>query len=48
VTDEDGPGARSLVRVGPDDMFATGSAEAYAQGWKDATDGAADAGPSAS
>jgi coenzyme F420-0:L-glutamate ligase/coenzyme F420-1:gamma-L-glutamate ligase len=37
VTDEDGPGARSLVRTGPDDMFATGSAEAYAQGWKDAT-----------
>ncbi|HEX7805714.1 MAG TPA: coenzyme F420-0:L-glutamate ligase [Cellulomonas sp.] len=42
VTDDDGPGARSLVRVGPDDMFASGSAEAYAQGWKDATDGAAD------
>ncbi|HEY5518592.1 MAG TPA: coenzyme F420-0:L-glutamate ligase [Cellulomonas sp.] len=42
VTDEDGPGARSLVRVGPDDMFASGSAEAYAQGWKDATDGVAD------
>jgi coenzyme F420-0:L-glutamate ligase/coenzyme F420-1:gamma-L-glutamate ligase len=47
VTDDDGPGARSLVRVGPDDMFASGSAEAYAQGWKDATDGVADTGPSA-
>ena len=47
VTDDDGPGARSLVRVGPDDMFASGSAEAYAQGWKDATDGGADTGPSA-
>jgi coenzyme F420-0:L-glutamate ligase/coenzyme F420-1:gamma-L-glutamate ligase len=41
VTDEDGPGARSLVRTGPDDMFATGSAEAYAQGWKDAIAAAA-------
>jgi coenzyme F420-0:L-glutamate ligase/coenzyme F420-1:gamma-L-glutamate ligase len=37
VTAEDGPGARVLVRVGPDDMFAEGSAEAYARGWKDAT-----------
>jgi coenzyme F420-0:L-glutamate ligase/coenzyme F420-1:gamma-L-glutamate ligase len=40
VTDEDGPGARTLVRTGPDDMFALGTAEAYAQGWKDATGGA--------
>lgn len=39
VTDEDGPGARALVRLGPDDMFVQGSAEAYAQGWKDAADG---------
>lgn len=39
VTAEDGPGARELVRVGPDDMFAEGSAEAYARGWKDATEG---------
>lgn len=46
VTDDDGPGARSLVRVGPDDMFASGSAEAYAQGWKDATGGGVGAGPS--
>ena len=29
-------GARVLVRTGPDDMFHQGSAEAYAQGWKDA------------
>jgi len=36
VTDEDGPGARALVRLGADDMFAQGSAEAYSQGWKDA------------
>ena len=36
VTAEDGPGARVLVRTGDDDMFHQGSAEAYAQGWKDA------------
>ncbi len=36
VTGEDGPGARAVVRLGPDDMFAQGSAEAYAQGWADA------------
>ncbi|WP_029289401.1 coenzyme F420-0:L-glutamate ligase [Cellulomonas sp. HZM] len=36
VTDEDGPGARALVRLGDEDMFRQGSAEAYAQGWKDA------------
>lgn len=34
--DEDGPGARALVRLGDADMFAQGSAEAYEQGWKDA------------
>jgi len=39
VTDDHGPGARALVRLGPEDMFARGSAEAYADGWKDATDG---------
>jgi len=39
VTAEDGPGAQSLVRTGPDDMFRLGTAEAYAQGWKDATHG---------
>lgn len=42
VTDEDGPGARAVVRLGPDDMFARGSAEAYAQGWADARAAAAD------
>ena len=36
VTDDDGPGARALVRLGAEDMFALGSAEAYSQGWKDA------------
>lgn len=41
VTDDDGPGARVLVRVGEQDMFRQGSAEAYAQGWKDALDGRA-------
>ncbi len=33
---DDGPGARVLVRLGDADMFRQGSAEAYAQGWKDA------------
>ncbi|WP_250446253.1 coenzyme F420-0:L-glutamate ligase [Actinotalea sp. C106] len=33
VTPEDGPGARALVRLGPEDMFAQGTAEAYAAGW---------------
>ncbi len=37
VTDDDGPGARSLVRTGPDDMFRLGTAEAYAQGRRDAS-----------
>jgi coenzyme F420-0:L-glutamate ligase / coenzyme F420-1:gamma-L-glutamate ligase len=36
VTDDDGPGARALVRLGAADMFRQGSDEAYAQGWKDA------------
>ena len=44
VTAEDGPGARVLVRTGPDDMFAEGTAEAYARGWKDAA-GASGAAP---
>ena len=39
VTDDDGPGARVLVRLGDEDMFPQGSAEAYAQGWKDALRG---------
>ncbi|ROS28051.1 coenzyme F420-0:L-glutamate ligase [Cellulomonas sp. PhB150] len=41
VTADDGPGAAALVRLGPEDMFAQGSAEAYAQGWKDALEGKA-------
>ncbi|RYV51808.1 coenzyme F420-0:L-glutamate ligase [Pengzhenrongella frigida] len=39
LTDGDGPGARSLVRLGEQDMFAQGTAEAYARGWKDAASG---------
>jgi coenzyme F420-0:L-glutamate ligase len=35
VTDEDGPGARSLVRVGPEDMFRRGTDEAYADGYRE-------------
>lgn len=35
VTEEDGPGARSLVRVGPEDMFRRGADEAYADGYRD-------------
>ncbi|QTE30482.1 coenzyme F420-0:L-glutamate ligase [Pengzhenrongella sicca] len=45
VTAHDGPGARVLVRTSAEDMFRQGSAEAYAQGWKDAADGAAPSGP---
>ncbi|GAA4722187.1 hypothetical protein GCM10023216_09300 [Isoptericola chiayiensis] len=30
-----GPGARSLVRTGPDDLFREGAAEAYARGFAD-------------
>lgn len=33
VTREDGPGARVLLRTGPDDMFRLGTAEAYQEGW---------------
>ncbi|AEI12657.1 coenzyme F420-0:L-glutamate ligase [Cellulomonas gilvus] len=43
VLDDDGPGARTLVRLGAQDMFSQGSAEAYAQGWKDALDRPQDA-----
>ena len=35
VLDEDGVGARTLVRTGPDDMFRLGSDEAYADGYRD-------------
>ncbi|MCW5721907.1 MAG: coenzyme F420-0:L-glutamate ligase [Devosia sp.] len=34
VLDSEGPGARSLVRVGDDDMFRFGSAEAYRLGYE--------------
>ncbi|MGC5168503.1 coenzyme F420-0:L-glutamate ligase [Luteimicrobium sp. DT211] len=33
VTAEDGPGARAIVRPAEDDMFRTGSAEAYDEGY---------------
>ena len=39
VTDEDGPGARSLVRPAEQDMFRLGSDEAYAEGWRDGSAG---------
>jgi coenzyme F420-0:L-glutamate ligase/coenzyme F420-1:gamma-L-glutamate ligase len=35
VTEEDGPGARTLVRTGPEDMFRRGTDEAYADGYRD-------------
>lgn len=35
VTDDDGPGARALVRPSADDLFREGSAEAYARGVAD-------------
>lgn len=41
VTAEDGPGARVLVRTGPEDMFREGTAEAYARGHADGAAGVA-------
>ena len=35
VREEDGPGARSVVRSGDEDMFRLGSAEAYADGYSE-------------
>lgn len=35
VGDRGGPGARTLNRTGPDDMFRLGAAEAYAEGRRD-------------
>ncbi|MFJ4232902.1 coenzyme F420-0:L-glutamate ligase [Cellulosimicrobium cellulans] len=35
VGDDDGPGARSLVRPSVDDLFREGSAEAYDRGYRD-------------
>lgn len=40
VTDDDGPGARVLVRSAEDDMFREGTAEAYARGHADGSSGA--------
>ncbi|MDT0165100.1 coenzyme F420-0:L-glutamate ligase [Actinotalea sp. AC32] len=42
VTDDDGPGARVLVRPAEHDMFREGSAEAYARGVADARAGTAE------
>jgi len=39
VTDDDGPGARSLVRPAGEDLFREGSAEAYARGYDDGAAG---------
>lgn len=39
VIDDDGPGARVLVRTGPEDMFREGTAEAYRRGWADGAAG---------
>src|SRR5690606_34890062 len=35
VGDDDGPGARALVRTSVDDLFREGSAEAYDRGYRD-------------
>ncbi|MEE6280367.1 coenzyme F420-0:L-glutamate ligase [Georgenia sp. MJ170] len=34
VTDEDGPGCRSVQRPSDEDLFRLGAAEAYAEGWQ--------------
>ena len=39
VTDDDGPGARTLVRPPEEDLFREGTAEAYARGLADGTAG---------
>lgn len=39
VTDEDGPGARELVRDPAEDLFREGTAEAYARGFADGASG---------
>jgi coenzyme F420-0:L-glutamate ligase/coenzyme F420-1:gamma-L-glutamate ligase len=38
LTADDGPGARSMHRASHDDLFRLGSAEAYAEGWKEAVE----------
>ncbi|MBH0129483.1 coenzyme F420-0:L-glutamate ligase [Salinibacterium sp. NK8237] len=40
VTDLDAPGARSLVRSGPEDMFSLGTKEAWMAGFDEALDAA--------
>ena len=45
VTDEDGPGARPLLRAAEQDMFRLGSAEAFEAGRRSVQEGA-DSGPS--
>ena len=39
VTDDDGPGARALIRAATDDLFREGTAEAYARGLADGSAG---------
>jgi len=39
TTDDDGPGARVLPRLGEADLFSEGTAEAYARGLADGRDG---------
>jgi len=46
VTAEDGPGARAIVRAAEDDMFRTGSAEAYDEGYDAGYDEGVEAGRS--
>ncbi|MFC8732863.1 coenzyme F420-0:L-glutamate ligase [Luteimicrobium sp. NPDC057192] len=46
VTAEDGPGARAIVRPAEDDMFRTGSAEAYDDGYDAGYDEGVEAGRS--
>lgn len=38
LTPEDGPGARTMLRSPDDDLFRTGTAEAYADGWRAAVE----------
>jgi coenzyme F420-0:L-glutamate ligase/coenzyme F420-1:gamma-L-glutamate ligase len=38
LTDDDGPGGRSMHRPSSDDLFRLGSAEAYAAGWEAAAE----------
>ncbi|NQX13686.1 coenzyme F420-0:L-glutamate ligase [Microbacteriaceae bacterium VKM Ac-2855] len=42
VADLDAPGARTLTRTGPEDMFRLGTAEAYAEGYAEGRSAGAD------